>query len=163
MALFPKILKSFRIIKWCWSTFTFKLMREHYFSLQDETGICFANPTIKRWKMSNSEKWHKQTTSPAMFSVLFIFSTTRDEAYLIFLYCIKLLVCLFEVFRPTQGFFTHMEASITKEGLQILTHTRQSWPFRNEDSLACHAYCDRGAVTMSVAAWIWSQPRRSVC
>ena len=41
-------------------------------------------------------------------------------------------------FRPNREFFAHMETSPLREGLQILTYTRHSWPLSSECSFACH-------------------------
>ena len=50
-------------------------------------------------------------------------------------------ICLIVVFHPTQEFFySYGDATITGEGLQILTYAWHSWPLSSEGSLACHVY-----------------------
>ena len=54
-------------------------------------------------------------------------------------------------FYPTREFFTQGDVTITGEGLQcFFTYARHSWPLSNEDSLACHTYCDTGHPFMMV-------------
>ena len=50
-------------------------------------------------------------------------------------------------------------ATITREGPQILTYTRHSWPFNSEGSLACQTNCDTGhlfIIVISEDPWKWS-------
>ena len=49
------------------------------------------------------------------------------------------VVCLIDFSSNSYG-----NVTITREGLQILTYARQSWPLSSEGSLACHTYCDTG-------------------
>ena len=62
-----------------------------------------------------------------------------------------LFLCLFGGFRPIREFFTHGDANMTGEGLQILTnvYARDSWPLSSDGSLACHTYCDTGHSTIA--------------
>ena len=56
----------------------------------------------------------------------------------------NVVVCLFVVLRPTRYFF-HSYWDVTGEGLQMFTHSRQSYPFSSKlalGSLACQTYCD---------------------
>ena len=41
-------------------------------------------------------------------------------------------------------FYSYGDATITGEGIQILTYTRHSRPLSSESSLAYHTYCDTG-------------------
>ena len=41
-------------------------------------------------------------------------------------------------------FHSYGDVTISCEGLQILTYTRQSWPLSSEGSLAFHTDCDTG-------------------
>ena len=43
---------------------------------------------------------------------------------------------------PNREFFTHMETTITGEGIQILIYTQHSLPLKNEEALTSHTYCD---------------------
>ena len=54
--------------------------------------------------------------------------------------------CLFvSGFTPhSKTFNSHRDVTITSEWLQILIHTRHSWPLSSEVSLACRDYCDTG-------------------
>ena len=62
-----------------------------------------------------------------------------------------LFVCLFIwVYRPTQEYHSHGHVTMTGEGLQILTYARHSWPLSIEGSLACHTYCDKGHLFITV-------------
>ena len=45
---------------------------------------------------------------------------------IILVYNSRHYVCLFGDFRPIREFFTHMETSITSDGLQILTFVRRA-------------------------------------
>ena len=47
-------------------------------------------------------------------------------------------------FCPTREIFPHMETLPLREGLQIFSYARHSWPLSSEGSLACHIYCDTG-------------------
>ena len=58
-----------------------------------------------------------------------------------------LFVCLFvclEFFVHSKHFHSFGDVNIAREGLQILTYARHSWPLSSEGSLACHTYCDTG-------------------
>ena len=41
-------------------------------------------------------------------------------------------------------FHLHRDATISGEGLQILTYTGLSWSLSSEGPLPCHTYCDAG-------------------
>ena len=41
-------------------------------------------------------------------------------------------------------FHSYGDVTIAREGLQILTNARHSWPLSSEGSLTCHTYCDTG-------------------
>ena len=70
-----------------------------------------------------------------------------------------MFVCFGVFFGPTLRIFhAYGDATITGEGLKILTYARHSWPL-SEGSLACHIYCDtvyngnlRGPVTLTPIA-----------
>ena len=51
---------------------------------------------------------------------------------------------LFVVFRPTQIFFTHMNTSPVREGLQIFIYALHSWPSSIKGSLVCHTFRGTG-------------------
>ena len=51
---------------------------------------------------------------------------------------------LFGVYRPNWKFFTHTDVTINRDGLQIFTYARHSWPLSREGSLACQTNCDTG-------------------
>ena len=61
-----------------------------------------------------------------------------------------IFVCIFEVFRRTREFFTHVEKSLL---VVIFIYARYSWALSSKGSLPCHTYCDRGIRLQ------WSSPR----
>ena len=57
------------------------------------------------------------------------------------------------VLRPTQEYFTHMEASpYAGEGLQILAYTRHLWPLSSEGSLTCQHLLRHGTSSFTVSS-----------
>ena len=58
--------------------------------------------------------------------------------------CRRLFVCLFVCSTHSRIFHSFGDATITGEGLQILTHARHLRPLSSEGSLACSTCCDTG-------------------
>ena len=84
-----------------------------------------------------------------------------------FLSFVCLFVCLGSSV-PFENFHSFGNITITGEGLQIFTCSRQSWPLSSEGSLTCHTYCNTGQLFIMVisedqqpshllpSVWQWS-------
>ena len=94
--------------------------------------------------------------------------STVSSLYILFY---RSFVCLFVCLGssvPFENFHSFGNITITGEGLQIFTCSRQSWPLSSEGSLTCHTYCNTGQLFIMVisedqqpshllpSVWQWS-------
>ena len=81
------------------------------------------------------------TTSPSMSFILYHILCAISRKYG---WPLKINDILFVWGFSSKNFHSSGNATITGDGLQILTYTRHIWQLNCEGSLTCHIYCDTG-------------------